>query len=55
MGGVLAGASAGPAMIVDAQVVAPAVDAGGGVVVTGDPGDPERLAGPYRHVAVEPC
>lgn len=55
VGGVLAGASAGSAMIVDAHVVALAVDAGGGVVVTGDPGDLERLAGPYRHVTVEPC
>jgi predicted nucleic acid-binding protein len=55
VGGVLAGASAGSAMIVDAHVVALAVDAGGGVVVTGDPDDLQRLAGPYRHVTVEPC
>lgn len=53
VGGVLAAAGAGSAMIVDAHAVAVAVAAGGGVVVTGDPDDIERLSGPYRHVVVE--
>lgn len=53
VGGVLAGAGAGSSMIVDAHVVAVAVEAGGGVVVTGDRSDLERLAAPYQHVAVE--
>lgn len=53
VGGVLAAAGAGSEMIVDAHAVALAVQAGGGVVLTGDPGDLERLSGPYRHVVVE--
>lgn len=53
VGGVLAGAGARSDMIVDAHVVAVAVEAGGGVVVTGDPGDLERLSGPYPHIVVE--
>ncbi len=53
VGGVLAGADAGSSMIVDAHAVAVAVEAGGGVVVTGDRGDVERLAAPYHHIAVE--
>lgn len=54
VGGVLTGAGAASAMIVDAHVVAVAVEAGGGVVVTGDPGDLERLGGPYPNVVIEP-
>jgi len=54
VGGVLAGASARSNMIVDAHVVAVVVESGGGVVLTGDPDDLLRLAGPYRHVVVEP-
>ncbi len=53
VGGVLSAAGAGSAMIVDAHVVAVAVEAGGGVVVTGDRPDLERLSAPYHHVAVE--
>lgn len=53
VGGVLAGADAGSSMIVDAHVVAIAVEAGGGVVVTGDEKDLEALAAPYPHVIVE--
>jgi predicted nucleic acid-binding protein len=53
VGGVLAAADAGSAMIVDAHVVALAVEAGGGVVVTGDENDLSRLSAPYRHIAVE--
>jgi predicted nucleic acid-binding protein len=53
VGGVLAGARAGSSMIVDAHVVALAVESGGGVVVTGDEKDLQRLAAPYPHVVVE--
>lgn len=54
VGGVLAAAGAGSELIVDAHVVAVAVEAGGGVVVTGDEHDLTRLSAPYHHVAVEP-
>lgn len=53
VGGVLAAAGAGSSMIVDAHVVALAVESGGGVVVTGDVRDLAKLAAPYHHVAVE--
>jgi predicted nucleic acid-binding protein len=53
VGGVLAAAGAGSDMIVDAHVVALAVEAGGGVVVTGDEHDLGRLSAAYRHIAVE--
>jgi predicted nucleic acid-binding protein len=39
---------------VDALVVAEAVAGGGGVVLTGDADDIERLAGPHDHVLVQP-
>ncbi|MGQ0847045.1 MAG: PIN domain-containing protein [Sporichthyaceae bacterium] len=54
VGGVLAAAGAGSEDIVDAHVVAAALEAGGGVVVTGDPSDLERLAAAYPHIVVEP-
>ena len=53
VGGVLVAAGAGSAMIVDAHVVATVVEAGGGVVLTGDEDDLTRLAAPYHHVVVE--
>ncbi|HVH22103.1 MAG TPA: hypothetical protein VNA11_06580 [Pseudonocardia sp.] len=53
VGGVLAAAGSDSSMIVDAHVVATAVDAGGGVLVTGDRADLERLSAPYHHIAVE--
>lgn len=53
VGGVLAAAGAGSSMIVDAHVVAVAVEAGGGVVVTGDEQDLSRLSAPYNHLVVE--
>jgi predicted nucleic acid-binding protein len=53
VGGVLADAGADSSMIVDAHVVAAAVESGGGVVVTGDRKDLERLSAPYHHVLVE--
>lgn len=52
VGATLASARAGSELIVDAHVVSAAVEAGGGVVLTGDPDDLERLAAPYRNVAV---
>jgi predicted nucleic acid-binding protein len=53
VGGVLAAANAGSALIVDAHVVAVAVEAGGGVIVTGDADDLNRLSAPYHHIVVE--
>ena len=53
VGAVLADGQAGSEMIVDAHVVALALEAGGGVVVTGDPDDLTRLAAGYRNVVVE--
>jgi predicted nucleic acid-binding protein len=50
VGGVLTGAKQDSAQIVDAHVVAVAVERGGGVLLTGDVADLERLAAPYRSV-----
>ena len=52
VGGVLAGARAGSEHLADAHVVATAVEAGRAIVVTGDPDDITRLAGPYPTVNV---
>ncbi len=52
VGGVLTGAQMNSAHIVDAHVVAAVVEQGGGVVLTGDVTDLERLAAPYRSVRV---
>lgn len=52
VGGILAGAGVGSEHLVDAHVVAVAVEAGGGVVLTGDEEDLQRLADPYRNVQV---
>jgi predicted nucleic acid-binding protein len=52
VGSVLAGARAGSALIVDAHVVAAAIEAGGGIVLTSDPEDLRRLSAPYRNVQV---
>lgn len=52
VGATLAAARAGSALMVDAHVVAAAVEAGGGVVLTGDPRDLQRLAAAYGHVRV---
>lgn len=53
VGGVLSAARAGSEMIVDAHVVACAIEAGGGVVLTADVDDMTLLAGSYRSVIVE--
>ena len=54
IGALLAEAGAASALFADAHPVAVAVEAGGGVVQTADPGDLGRLAAPYRTVVVEP-
>lgn len=53
VGGVLHASSVGSEDIVDAHVVAAAVETGGGVVRIADVEDLVRLASPYRSVAVE--
>lgn len=53
VGGVLYDAGAGSEDVVDAHLVAIAAEVGGGLVLTGDPNDLERLAAPYRTVVVE--
>jgi predicted nucleic acid-binding protein len=52
VGGVLAGVGAGSEDLADAHVVAVAVEAGGGVILTVDDTDLTRLAAPYRTVTV---
>lgn len=52
VGGVLAAARAGSELLADAHVVAAAVEAGGGVVLTGDPDDIVRLASRHRNIQV---
>jgi predicted nucleic acid-binding protein len=52
VGGVLAAAGAGSRHLADAHVVAAAVDVGGGIALTTDPGDLDRLAAAYRNVTV---
>jgi predicted nucleic acid-binding protein len=54
IGALLAEARASSALFADAQPVAVAVEAGGGVVQTADPDDLTRLAAPYRTVVIEP-
>lgn len=52
VGAVLHAAQAGSADIVDAHVVAVCVPHGGGVVITSDPGDIQRLSAAVPHVRV---
>lgn len=52
VGGVLAGVGAGSEDLVDAHAVAVAVEAGGGVVLTGDPDDLQRLSSSFPNVTV---
>ena len=54
VGGVLAAAKAGSEHLADAHVIAAAVDLGGGIALTTDPGDLDRLAAAYRNVVVVP-
>jgi hypothetical protein len=53
VGSVLAAAGAGSGDVADAHVIAAAVEAGGGVVLTGDPDDLERLAGGHPGLVVQ--
>jgi len=52
VGHILAAAKAGSELHVDACVVATAITAGGGVILTSDPKDLSRLAAPYPRVDV---
>lgn len=54
IGALLSEAGAGSALFADAHPIAVAIEAGGGIVQTGDPDDLGRLAAPYRTVAIEP-
>lgn len=54
VGGVLSAARAGPQDVVDAHVVAVAVEAGGGVILTSDVDDLTRLGAAYRNVHIAP-
>jgi len=49
-GHILAGAGAGSEMAIDALVIATSVRLGGGLVVTHDPGDLERLTADHPNV-----
>jgi predicted nucleic acid-binding protein len=52
VGGVLAAAGAGSEDLADAHVVAAAVETGGGVVLTVDVSDVQRLAASYSNITV---
>ncbi len=52
VGGVLAASRADSSAMADAHVVAAAVEAGGGVILTGDEGDLGRLAAAYPNLHV---
>ncbi len=52
VGGVLAAAGADSSYLADAHAVAAAVEAGGGVVLTGDEDDLEVLAAAYPNVQI---
>lgn len=54
VGAILHAAGLGSEHIVDAHVIAVAVEAGGGIALTADPDDLGRLAAPYGSVVVEP-
>ena len=52
VGAVLAAAKADSTLLADAHVIATAVDRGGGIALTGDTKDLERLAAAFRSVNV---
>lgn len=54
VGGVLTAARADSSDLADAHAVASAVEAGGGVILTGDRDDLERLAAAYPNIHVAP-
>jgi predicted nucleic acid-binding protein len=53
VGGVLTAAKTGSKAMADAHVVAAAIDAGGGVILTGDEGDLHRLSAAYNNIHVQ--
>jgi predicted nucleic acid-binding protein len=53
VGGVLSAANAGSEDLADAHVVACAIEAGGGVIMTVDDDDLNRLCAPYRSIVVQ--
>jgi predicted nucleic acid-binding protein len=53
VGGVLTAAKTGSKDMADAHVVAAAIDAGGGVIITGDEIDLKRLSAPYNNIHVK--
>jgi predicted nucleic acid-binding protein len=53
-GHLLASIGAGSEMAVDALVVATAIRLGGGIILTHDPSDLERLASEYSNVRIAP-
>jgi predicted nucleic acid-binding protein len=53
VGGVLTAAKTGSKDMADAHVVAAAIDAGGGVIITGDEDDLRRLSAPYNNIHVK--
>ena len=52
VGGVLSAAGTGSEDLADAHVIAAAVELGGGLALTCDPDDLERLSASYRNVTV---
>ena len=54
VGGVLTAAGAGSGHLADAHVVAAAIEAGGGVVLTGGEDDLRTLAAPYPNIVIQP-
>jgi predicted nucleic acid-binding protein len=53
IGGILSAAGAGSEDLADAHVVACAIEAGGGVILTIDEADLTRLSAPYRSIFVQ--
>ena len=53
VGGVLTAAKTGSKDMADAHVVAAAIDAGGGVIITGDEEDLARLSSPYKNIHIK--
>ena len=53
VGALLSEAGVGSEQLADAHVVAVAVEAGGGLILTSDEADLTRLAAPYRNVLIE--
>jgi len=52
VGGVLVADGSGSDLIADAHAVAAAVETGGGVILTSDVGDLERLSAPYPNIQI---